>query len=53
VLELAIARALYDDYPILGGPPREDPLARRLAGELRGRRAELGLGERLLERGRD
>ena len=43
VLELAVARALYDAHPgLLGGAAGEDPLARRLAAELRGRRARAG-----------
>ena len=40
MLELAIAHELYDALPrLLGGAAREDPLARRVARELRGRRA--------------
>ena len=40
VLELAIARALYDRFPGgVRGAAREDPRARRLASELCRRRA--------------
>ena len=40
MLELAIAKELYDRYPDASrGAAREDPLARRLAAELRRRRA--------------